>query len=164
MISEIAKVISVVQSAIQRALRFSASPSPRIIMMNSAPAIGRKVVTDRIGQLMSTCPSAEHEPGDKRRHPDQHRERVVVEIAGLQPNRAARHVEHAGGDAVRPKAVDQPAVAVLPQHAAEPQRGPDDEEVVELVEVPLVEQELVERLLLAGELDRQLRPPDVELP
>ncbi len=51
-ISEIAKVISVVQSATQRALRLSASPSPRISMMNSAPASGRKVVTERIGQLI----------------------------------------------------------------------------------------------------------------
>ncbi len=45
-------MISVVQSAIQRALRFSASPSLRIIMMNSAPTSGRKVVTERIGQLI----------------------------------------------------------------------------------------------------------------
>src|SRR5215510_2001369 len=129
MISEIAKVISVVQSATQRALRFSASPSPRIIMMSSAPTSGRKMVTDRIGQLMSTCPSAEHEPGDERRHADQHGESVVVEITGLQPYHAARHVEHAGRDTVRPEAVDQPAVAVLPQHAAQPQRGPDDQKV-----------------------------------
>ncbi len=50
-ISEIAKVISVVQSAIQRALRLSASPSLRIAMMSSAPTSGRKVVTERIGQL-----------------------------------------------------------------------------------------------------------------
>src|SRR5262245_38909656 len=164
MISEIAKVISVVQSAIQRALRFSASPSPRIIMMSSAPTSGRKIVTERIGQLISTCPSTEHEPGDERRYADQHGEGVVVEIAGLQPHHAACHVEHPGGDAVRPEAVDQPAVAVLPQYATEPQRRAHDEEIVELVEVPLVEQELVERLLLAGELDRQLRPPDVELP
>src|SRR5215510_9640284 len=130
--SEIANVISVVQSAIQRALRFSASPSPRIIMMSSAPTSGRKMVTDRIGQLMSTCPSAEHEPGDERRHTDQHGEGVVVEIAGLQPHHAARHVEHARGDTVRPEAVDQPAVAVLPQYAAEPQRRAHDEEVVDL--------------------------------
>ena len=51
-ISEIAKVMRVVHSAIQRALRLSASLSPRITMMNSAPTSGRKVVTERIGQLI----------------------------------------------------------------------------------------------------------------
>ena len=55
-ISEMAKVISVVQSAIQRALRCSATPSERIIMMNSAPASGRKVVTERMGQLIISLP------------------------------------------------------------------------------------------------------------
>src|SRR5262245_30062756 len=157
MISEIAKVISVVQSAIQRALRFSASPSLRIPMMNSAPTSGRKVVTERMGQLISTCPSAEHEPGDECGNAYQHGKGIMVEIAGLQPHHAAGHVEHARGDAVRPKAVDQPAVAVFPQRAGQPQGRANDQEVVDLVEVPLVEQEFVERLLLAGELDRQLR-------
>ena len=57
--SEIAKVISVVHSATQRALRFSASPSLRSIMMNSAPASGRKVVTERIGQLSISPPPSE---------------------------------------------------------------------------------------------------------
>ncbi len=56
MISEIANVISVVQSAIQRALRFSASPSLPSTMMNSAPTSGRKVVTERMGQLMISPP------------------------------------------------------------------------------------------------------------
>src|SRR5262245_18131447 len=124
MISETAKVISVVQSATQRALRLSASPSLRIIMMNSAPASGRKVVTERIGQLMSAHPSAEHEPSDERCDADQHGEGIVVEITGLQPYGTARHVEDARRDAIRPEAVDQPAVAVFPQHAAKPQRRP----------------------------------------
>ena len=53
---ETAKVMSVVQSAIQRALRFSASASPRSARMNSTPAIGRKVVTERIGQPISVLP------------------------------------------------------------------------------------------------------------
>ena len=51
MTSETTKVTSVVHSAIQRALRFTASSSPRITRMNSAPTSGRKVVTERIGQL-----------------------------------------------------------------------------------------------------------------
>jgi hypothetical protein len=36
------------------------------------------------------------------------------------------------------------AVALLPEHRAEPHGRTDEDEVVELVEVPLVEQELVE--------------------
>ncbi len=46
-----AKVISVVHNAIQRALRFTDGSSVRINTMMSAPSSGRKVVTDRIGQL-----------------------------------------------------------------------------------------------------------------
>ncbi len=57
-----------------------------------------------------------------------------------------------------------PAVALLPEQPSEPQRRPDEDDVVELVDVPLVEQELVERLVLARELDRQLGLADVEVP
>ena len=46
-----AKVMSVVHSATQRALRTPASSSRRKAM-NSAPATGRKVTTERIGQLV----------------------------------------------------------------------------------------------------------------
>ncbi len=46
-----ANVIDVVHKATQRALRFSGSPSLRISIMNSAPTSGRKVVTERMGQL-----------------------------------------------------------------------------------------------------------------
>ena len=50
-----AKVMSVVHSATQRALRTPASSSFRKAM-NSAPAIGRKVTTERIGQLVISAP------------------------------------------------------------------------------------------------------------
>src|SRR5262249_58049082 len=63
-----------------------------------------------------------------------------------------------------PQPVDHPPATALPQCAGEPQGWANDQEVVELVEVPLIEQEFVKRLLLAGELDRQLRPANVELP
>ena len=46
-----ANVMSVVHSATQRALRTPASSSLRNAM-NSAPTIGRKVTTERIGQLV----------------------------------------------------------------------------------------------------------------
>src|SRR5215472_17204463 len=73
-ISEIAKVISVVHSATQRALRAMEASSPRINMMNSTPSSGRNVVTERIGQLAISLPPAgkpEPEPGDEGGDADQ---------------------------------------------------------------------------------------------
>ena len=55
--SEIANVMSVVHSATQRALRAPASSS-RKNAMNRAPASGRKVTTERIGQLVIRAPPA----------------------------------------------------------------------------------------------------------
>src|SRR5882672_5505853 len=105
-ISEIAKVISVVHIATQRALRATEGSSPRIDMMNNAPSSGRKVVTERIGQLaISVPPAGEHEPGDEGRHPDQHRKCVVVHVAGLQAHHVAGDVEHPRRDAVGTEAV-----------------------------------------------------------
>src|SRR5262249_3241524 len=77
---------------------------------------------------------------------------------------AAGHVEHPRRDAVRSQTVDRPAVAVFPQRAGQPQSRANNQEFVDLVEVPLVEQEFVERLLLASELDRQFRSAIVEFP
>src|SRR5215467_6646541 len=74
-ISEIAKVISVVHNATQRALRAIEASSPRINMMNSAPSTGRNVVTERIGQLTISLPPSsepEPEPRDKGCDADQH--------------------------------------------------------------------------------------------
>src|SRR5258706_12718805 len=102
----------------------------------------------------------EHEPGDEGRDADQHREGIVIEVAGLQPDHVAGDVEHPGRDPVRPEAIDQPAVAALPEQAAEPDRGADEDEVVKLVEIPLVEQEAVKPGTLAGERGRQLWPTE----
>ena len=49
--SEIAKVMSVVHSATQRALRTPASSSFKN-EMNTAPTSGRKTTTERMGQLV----------------------------------------------------------------------------------------------------------------
>src|SRR5262249_55857034 len=100
---EIAKVISVVHIATQRALRAMEGSSPRIAMMNSAPSSGRNTVTERIGQLaMSLSPAAErepgdesrnaaeHEPGDESGNADQHGERIVIHVAGLQAHGITR--------------------------------------------------------------------------
>src|SRR5260370_27364345 len=120
-IRDIAKVISVVHIATQRALRAMEGSSPRIAMMNSAPKSGRNTVTERIGQLaISVSPAAKHEPGDESRNADQHGERIAVHVAGLQAHNGARDVQDPRRDAVGTEAVDQPAVAALPQQATKP--------------------------------------------
>src|SRR5690349_8489378 len=126
----------VVHNATQRALRFVASLSPRNAMMNRAPTIGRKVMTEITGQVVMSA-SREHEPGDQRGGADQHGEGIMIEIAGLQPYDAARHVQYAGGHAVRSKPVDKPTVAAFPERIAEPFCRPHEDEVVQFVEVPL---------------------------
>src|SRR5947208_4935620 len=81
-VSEIAKVISVAQNAYQRALRATDASSRRISMMSTATNSGRKVTTERIGQLaISVASPGEHEPGDEGRDPDQHGKRIVVHVA-----------------------------------------------------------------------------------
>src|SRR3984893_5870228 len=112
---EIAKVISVVHSAAQRALRAMEASSPRIATMNSAPSSGRKVVTERIGQLaISVPPTGKHEPSDEGRNADQHGKCIVIHVSGLQAHDITHDVQHPCRDAVGPEAVDQPTVAAFP--------------------------------------------------
>src|SRR5262245_10619668 len=103
-----------------------------------------------------------HEPCHEGGDTDQHGEGIVEEIAGLQPYHSLGDIEDARRDAVRTEAVDQPAVALLPQEAAEPLGRIDENEVIELVEIPLVEQELIKRPVLLRELARQIGAADVE--
>src|SRR5665213_1505213 len=121
-------------------LRRAEASAPRTVSVKSAPISGRKVTTERIGQFIGAS-TRKHQPGDQQSDADQHREGVVVEVAGLQAHGALRDVEDAGRYAVRAKAVDQPAIALLPQEAAEPLGRANEDEVIELVEVPLVEKE-----------------------
>src|ERR1700759_1332829 len=147
------KVTKVVQSAIQRELRRAASSSPRLIQTTSAPNSGRKVTTERMGQVvMALASRSEHEPGDQPGHTDQHRKRVVIEIAGLDLDDVACDVEHASRYAVRPEAVDHIAVAELPEEAADGFRRPHEDQIVQLVEIPFVEQEFIQHRLLRGEI------------
>ena len=139
------KVTSVVHSAIQRALSSVASLSPRRTQ-------DQQRADQRQDQQAGEDPRAGHQriPPNRyqvanARDADQHREGVVVDVAGLQPHDVARHVEHARGDAVGAEPVDDRAVAALPEQPADAERRPHEQEVVELVEVPLVEQEAVEQ-------------------
>src|SRR5262249_16082694 len=112
----------------------------------------------------SLVTAPEHEPGHRGGDADQHREGIVIEIAGLQPHDVAGHVDHPRRHAVGAETVDQPTVPVAPEHVAEPERWPHENEIVKLIEVPLVEQETVEPRLLARELDRERRIADIEFP
>src|ERR1700761_1432343 len=123
-ISEMPKVTSVVHSAIQRELRRAASSSPRTIQTSNAPNSGRKVTTDRIGQVTISMASQEHEPRDQPGDADQHGEGIVIEVAGLDAHDVAGDVEHPRRDTIRAEAVDDGTVALLPELIADPFRRP----------------------------------------
>ena len=123
----------------------AASPRPRRAAAGeSAPTSGRIRDAERMPKAEHQRDSPEQKPGDERRDADQHGEGVVIDVAGLQPHDVARHVDDARRDAVRPEAVDDAAVAALPEQPAEPEGRAHEDEVVELVEIPFVEQEAVE--------------------
>ena len=114
--------------------------------------------------MSSLASQAEHEPGNQSGDADQHREGIVIEIAGLQLHDVLGNVKHAGGYAVRAEAVDDVTVADLPQESPDPLRGPNEDQIVQFIEIPLVEQELIKQRVLLGEFDRQIRPANIEQP
>src|SRR5512144_141852 len=147
-------VATEVSSATLRALRVTTSGSARMTMMKAAPSSGRNVTRERIGKLANAGASTSHAeqvPADEDQHADQHGEGVVKDVAGLQPHCAAGDPQGGGGDAVGPDPVDQRLVAALPEAAPENERRPHEESVVKLVEVPLVQQELIDRLEALGQ-------------
>src|SRR6185437_2349736 len=131
--SETRKVTSEVISAALRQLRSTASLGPCTTMQNSAPTKGRKVMTERIGQLAIVLSHEQHEVADQRGNADQHHEGVVVQIPALEPAQHAREVLSPGGNAIGAEPVDRRAVALLPEYPADRQRRLDDHRVVELV-------------------------------
>src|SRR5690242_14931308 len=135
--------MSEVQSAIQRALRATASASPRSMRMSTTPAIGRKVTSVRMGKFSIAASEdlPEKIPGDEQHHADQHDEGIVVEISGLQQARADREPRRRGGEPVGTEPIDHGPVTLLPELEAERHGWPDEEPVVELVEIPFVEEE-----------------------
>src|SRR4029453_4551690 len=133
--SEIRKVTTEVTRATLRQLRSTASFGPLTIRQKNAPTKGRKVTSERMGQLVIVLPH-EHEVGDEGGHADQHHEGVVVKVARLEAHQHARHGRGARGDVVGAEPVDGGAVALLPEEAADPECRLDDGRVVDLVEVP----------------------------
>ena len=79
----------------------------------------------------------------------------MVDVAGLQQGGEPRAGLGRERGAVRAEAVDGATVALLPQAAADDHGGAHEEPVVQLVEQPLVEQEIVEA---AESLGQRLGP------
>src|SRR5262249_2706943 len=122
------------------------SSSPRVSMMTATPTSGRKVTNDRRGQwLMPPLLLRQQIPGDQRDDADQHGKGVVIDVAGLQPAGLARQLAGGGGDPVGPEPIDDHAVTALPEAVAQGKGRAHEQPVVELVEVPFVEQEQVDR-------------------
>src|SRR3954463_7096422 len=144
--SDTRKVTSEVIIAALRQLRSTASLGPLTTRQNSAPTSGRKVTTERIGQLTIVLPHEQHEVGHECRHADQHHERIVVQVAALEATQHAGNVLRAGSNAVRAQSVDRGTVALLPEDAADRQRRLHEHRIVQLVEIPLVVEERVQRL------------------
>ena len=100
--SETRKVASDVTSATRGSCARPPPCGQSTIRQNSAPTSGRKVTSDRIGQLAHRPTSPQHEvQRDEHDHADEHREGIVVEVAGLQRAERRRPVQATrGGDAV----------------------------------------------------------------
>ena len=166
MASDRARSTSEVQSAIQRALRATSAASPRRIRI--AKHAGERQEGDEAEERpVHPCfrsPDLEQEiPRDQHHHADQHREGVVIEVAGLQPARADREVA-ACVDARcrRGRARRSPRRRRSSRgRGPAPSAGRTKSEVVELVEIPFVEEEQVDRAEGARRRGRQSRLPDV---
>ena len=111
---------------------------------------------------MAWSPSSPEEiPADDQHDADQHDEGVVVDIAGLQPPGTLRQVAGDRGDPVGSQPVDDGPVPALPEQMAHPLGRVHEQEVVELVEIPLVEEQEVDRPEGPGHGRRQARPQDI---
>ncbi len=156
--------MSEVQSAIQRALRATSSGWPRRIRIASTPTSGRKVTRVRSGQF-SIAPINPSERGDTRRPAPRRRsasrkrsDRGIRSAAGLPSTESPRVVS------ATPSGPSPSMTAPSPFfHKAEPNAmsGRTMSCVVELVEIPLVEEEEINRPEGARAPGRYARPPDI---
>src|SRR4051812_8863800 len=85
----------------------------------------------------------------------------MIDVTGLELDRAARRIQHPGGNPIRAQAVDHRAVAALPQEAADPERRAHKQEVIQLVEIPFVVEEEVKHPATGGEFARLFGVQDV---
>src|SRR5947209_1398165 len=133
--------------------------------MNAAPTSGRKVTSERSGQWLTAMfrrSAREQVPRHQRDEANHHREGIVVQISGLEAAGLVCEVAGYRGDAVGAEAVDHCAVAGFPQTLAEHESGADEHPVIELIEIPFVQQEQVGGAELGGEANRDARVGNVE--
>ena len=103
-----------------------------------------------------------HHPDQQAHDAKNHGKGVVEQIARLHAGRrAGQPWDNTHGDAVD-GAVDNLAVTLFPEHVAQPERRANEDKVVDLVEIPLVEQELIKHPLLRGQTGRHAWISDIE--
>src|SRR5690606_23295784 len=138
-ITESAKVARVVTSEIHftalTALASSEARNARRNRMAATPINGVKVVRERIPVMGTPLPLGplHQRVGQETRHAEQHYERIVIDVTGLQPSGApAQHV----GDrrnAVGAEPVDDLLVAALPEEIAQRLGAPHERRLIKLV-------------------------------
>src|SRR3989344_1445009 len=147
-------------SAIQRAaLGFSWRPAAS---SRSPKATGTQMARERMLDMVcmggSSCSGLhEHEPGHEGEHPQDHDQRVVIEVTGLE--QADHRADHADqlGRAVDDQAVDQRNVTDLPEAAAQKAGTGGQDVLVEPVQEVLVLADDDERTQHLGKERRDLR-------
>src|SRR5688572_14682906 len=139
----------------------STSPPARIGTQMTRVRIGNAVPIMLFPRPASSRP---HEYRQQQQHADDHRKRIVVDIAGLHAAQHCRSPSHDAGGAVDEKAVDRPDVAALPQPRAEPARSAREKPVVEAVESILLVQDPDHEARLLTQHRRQVGPRDIEVP
>ena len=105
-------------------------------------------------RLSISAPPGNRHPGDQEGEPEHHREGVVEEVARLRP--PASRVKNGTIPMARPlmpPSMTSP-VAARQRMRPSPKARRTKSRVVDLVEVPLVEQEAVERRLVPGQTRR----------
>src|SRR3954470_16419602 len=81
----------------------------------------------------------------------------MIEVSGLQSAPLARQLAGGGRDAIRPEAVDDLAIPGPPQSLAQREGVLHEEAIIQLVEIPFVEQELVQPAVLHRQSRRKVR-------
>src|SRR5438132_581224 len=159
-------------SAVQRAVAGSRS----LPMTSTAmpKAIGTQMARERsgspwsivvvVGVALLELPQEDPEEAQEGEYAEDHREGVVVDVAGLQAPRDAGEPDHQARRAVHHDAVDEGAVAPGPEPGADLACAAGEEPVVEVVEAVLALEDGGEHARLSLDDAGQVGPEDVEEP
>src|SRR5262249_944568 len=95
--------------------------------------------------------------------PDDHAERVVLDVPGLQPAPQERGGRDGGADAIH-GAVNQDGGGTPPEDIARCPVGPEEQRLVDLIDPVLVPENGVESLRPSRDPSGEIRPPNVQQP